>query len=923
MKKIGIYLIGLLVLSFIISCNVQDYNLRVIHDIDREYVSIDSTTYHMNWKSQAWRDKNVKYFSSAGVIITNPYNVFKHPEWIRYIVDGNGANNFEGAILVEYDPQYINIDWMSQPTGTFEGDIFDHFVQSNNTYLLRDENNEIVFVDPNYIIKPSAFANSTFKLELTDIFTTYFDTLHVYLGEPAHVTYGYCFPDYNWQDYGPISVLTPTLVDPFELGKTYDQYTLAEKSANFHPYQNNIVDTMNNAGCLIIRGDRFEHETPSASLLATKDINGVFFEDVDFSSMLSVIDKATSYRTAFTPATENQSLLLVAGIKTDLYHTPSLYNQARLFQSMLNGGIYFTPGYDGTKYENFPDQQLADWWLRSSDDKNWGAHHMNPTYVSIAATPRKVTDRTVYNTVLNLGHPAYVHWHYQDFSADATIDYDTAALNDATVINTHAFREYDPQYPETAWIDYVDNVREINPDFVNIIYTSVHPRIEWASWSNESLPGRLWNTMDRIDQRMINEQGKPYGAWLRDIEGNIVLNYSEVTRIINPYAVYDGIADSLAAVIVDELDGLTNDREYTGIFIDWLDNGYPNWACAGDNCYMGVGTIGIDMDGDTIPYKDTSGLNPDTDESIGYALFCQSYLEALRNEFAERGMANRLIVTNGTYVRYNQAGADLVEGMMWEGFNIYTPGTASESNWDFAINDVANMFTNSLLNPPFIAFQATAYDTSTGRFVAPIAMAGNGWANVHEASDMVGQTTMFGLSERLPAAGALVSKEYIDVGNPATTLDDTIHTVFENYETYSVIKVDAITPWPYLAISGTDTLSVGGGWRLVVDETDPTLSGVDAICAAGGDQQSVYAFASEPIYFKTRYGSGSQLNKIVLGSWSAYSGTLTSTVNYIVSVISLPANYFWKVEIMAKDAVGNESIVYSDYFQVTVSGDCP
>lgn len=922
MKKIMMLSIFFAIFA-LISCNVQDYNLRAIYDVDREYISPDSTSYHMAWKTESWRNKNVKYFSSAGVIITNAHNVFTHPEWLSYIVDGNGANNFEGAILVEYDPQYINIDWMAQPTGTFEGDMFDHFVQNNNTWLLQDENGDIVFSDPNYVIDPSAFSNAAFKLELTNIFTEYFDALHVALGEPAHVTYGYCFPDYNWQTYGPIASMTPTNVDPFNLGKTYDQYSLAEKSANIHPYQNNIIDTMNNAGCLIIRGDRLEHETPGASLLATKDINGVFFDNVDFSSMLSTVAKAASYRTAFTPTVENQSLLLIAGIKTDLYHAPSLYNQARLFQSMINAGVYFTPGYDGTKYAWFPDQQLADWWLRSSDDMNWGTHHMSPVYPSVAATPRKVIDRTVYNTVLDLGHPAYVHWHYQDYPTSGEIDYDTAALNDATVINTHAFREYDPQYPETAWVGYVDSVRVRNPDFVNIIYTSVHPRLDWENLSNESLQGRLWNTIDRIDQRMRAE-GSPYGAWLRDKNDDIVENYANTTRIINPYAVYDGIADSLATVIVDELNDLTNDREYTGIFIDWLDEGYPDWACDGNHCYIGIDD-GIDMDRDGIPYIDPAGLNPDLDESVGYALFCQTYLEALRDEFEERGMANRLIVVNGQYVRYNQAGADLVDGMMWEMFNIYTPGTASEANWDFAMNDVANMFTNSLLDPPFIAFESTSYDTSTGRFIAPIAMAGNGWANVMEIGDPRGEEIMFGLleSEQLPPAGALVSKEYIDVGTPSTTLDDTIHVVFENYEVYSVIKTGTATPWPYLAVVGGDTLSVGGNWRLVVDETPPTLSGTDAICGLGGDQQIIYSLADESVVYKTRYGYGLQLSKITLGAWSSYSVVYNPVITGLISSIALPATYFWKVEVMAKDASGNESISYSDYFQVTPGGDCP
>ena len=912
-KKICMFWVVLTILVIGgIACNVEDFNLRTIYDVDRNYISADSTSYNMAWRTAAWREANIKYWNSAGLIITNEYNAFKQPYWLKKSVENQG---FEGGILVRYDSQYINIDWMAQPSGTFEGDIFDKFVENNNAWLLRDEDDNIIFSDPNYIIDPAAFSDSTFRTELAAIFTEYMAALHIYLGEPIKVTYGYMFPDYNWQVYGPTQYMVSSNVDPFSIGKTLDQYTVTDLETYVHPYQDKIVATMNGAGILIIDGDRLEYETPGNSLLASKEINGVFFEN---PSLLSLLGKATSYRTAYTAVNANDALLFIYGGKTDVYHAVNPAWYGNTMKCVIDLGVYFTPGYDGTKYFNYPDQQLADWWLRNDEDSNWQSHLYSPTYATATVSPRELMDRTVYNTTLELGHPGLVHFHYQDFAADATIDYATAALNDATVIQIHAYREVATDgNAEPAWINYVDNVRAINPDFINLIYITVHPRYDWVVTGSTGLNntlGKIWNMVDRTDTR-LRGLGRP-GAWLRDTSGNIVDNYNQNTRIINPAAYADGICDSLAVLYIGDLDELSNDREYTGVFIDWLSDDYPDWSC-----YTGCETALIDMDQDGNDYYG----DDHTEEKAIYNAFSLALLQAIRDQYSERGMINRLIVVNDNYVRTNQDGANLVDGVLYEGFLQNYPAYVS-TNWTQVTDTISDMFVNSLINPPMLMFETAYSDTSNGRFIIPYALAGNGWSNIKYATDRLGTTTMFGLPERLPAAGALVSKEWISMGT-AGTKGDTLKVVMENYRAYGVIPdtADPRPPFPYLIITADgDTLSVGGMYRYVPDVTAPILSNVVTQCAGQPvSSEGGYADSNELAVYNVRYGTGPGPARIAYGDWLGYTPTPAMVFNNTISTIPVLANVYWGFQIMAKDAAGNVSLTSSAYFKVALDGNCP
>ena len=77
-------------IGWLASCNTKEYNLRTIRDSDRNYISADSTEYEMAWKTESWRNDHIFAWSSAGIIITNEYNLLGGDDqafWLKKVVE--------------------------------------------------------------------------------------------------------------------------------------------------------------------------------------------------------------------------------------------------------------------------------------------------------------------------------------------------------------------------------------------------------------------------------------------------------------------------------------------------------------------------------------------------------------------------------------------------------------------------------------------------------------------------------------------------------------------------------------------------------------------------------------------------------------------------------------------------------------------
>lgn len=413
MKKyvIGIWVIILSIL-LINGCLTSDYNLRAIKD-DRVYMNSDSTSHRMKWHTSSWVNNNVKQWSSAGVIIVDVENVFPairtSSDWIKEVVDGG----FKGLILIDIDVDNVYTSWGSTPTGVnktlFLQQWYMYFVM-NSIYTkdtsgraIYDVNNTCRYVDPRVAVNGSAL---NFCANLV---STYIDTLVArYTIDTDDVKFGVYFDGYDldaWKPYTDNSVYIESLnADPLQLGRTTANYTAGEMTA-FSTYYDAWVDAFyaNNVQC-VLSGDRFlEDYTANGNLdnsqFTDYSCMGFFFDNVNYSNVDSVITVANQFRTSFTPATTDSSLVFIAGIRNNLYNTFDVTlgedgtypNNPKQYGLMINkliqAGIYFTPG-GSNNYWDFPETQPGSWWPRFNDDIIWQNNPNNPTY-EIASNPRK------------------------------------------------------------------------------------------------------------------------------------------------------------------------------------------------------------------------------------------------------------------------------------------------------------------------------------------------------------------------------------------------------------------------------------------------------------------------------------------------------------------------------------------------------
>jgi hypothetical protein len=146
------------------------------------------------------------------------------------------------------------------------------------------------------------------------------------------------------------------------------------------------------------------------------------------------------------------------------------------------------------------------------------------------------------------------------------------------------------------------------------------------------------------------------------------------------------LADTIAHILVDVYAETGVDGEYAGFFVD---DATPRWP-------TGCATAGTAATSSTTTRTAQRGLNGDAEEKTASSSWHIDLVRAIRREFAERDMPNRLvIVPNTTWGRKADPSPKddqymgLLDGMLNEAWNLYWPGHATATNtatWDMALN---------------------------------------------------------------------------------------------------------------------------------------------------------------------------------------------------------------------------------------------
>lgn len=379
--------VGIFVTS---GCLTEHYNLRTIHDTDREYMSADSAAYNMRWNDPEWRETYLKYWTSAGVIVTNEYNLFENNTWLEHVVDGG----FEGMIVLEWNPEKI-YDWSAEADGSFRKQIDAinaSYEPSVYVYDL-DGFNLSQFTDDSYVLNPSIITtNDNYGDEIGAVVEAQLAALDTALDTNNTLTFALMLPNYPYRAYGSIDdvATVQSNFDPFDLSKAISSYTNEDYETYVHPYYDALVKAFsrNEVTTLVSGHERLLAEDPTSSILSRRESIGVMYKLITPETIDDYVTTTTTLRTAFAPEDSTHTIMFIAGVKNDVYQeTPTEYSL--MMNKIIDAGMYFTPGANDA-YFNVPLYGMADWWFRYDNDSNWQADPNNPEYTSVTTSPRYV-----------------------------------------------------------------------------------------------------------------------------------------------------------------------------------------------------------------------------------------------------------------------------------------------------------------------------------------------------------------------------------------------------------------------------------------------------------------------------------------------------------------------------------------------------
>lgn len=387
-------------ISLLGGCLTTDYNLRVLYDTDRAYIHPDSSQYGMKWHTPAWRTKNLKYWSSAGVIVTNWYNVFEENDWLKYAI----ANGFEGTVLIQQDFSATPVGMFSYPSGSFAHDYyllatsqFPNFQTSIGGGLILVSDSSVIGSTPEtaydvLTMKPSVMNTLSYRESLAQLYVEHIQSTMTELGitNSNKVNFGVLFDEYGYSDWTWGNKLTSLgyEFDPTGGSTNWNSQTPEDRHSYLSTPQSNLIDAFYDAGIkVVVKGDRLETELLANTDLQSGKIIGYMFNDVTSETIDGIKTTAATLRTYETALSPEESLMLIAGVKSDVYYSskPTVY--ATLIRNIVNDGMYFTSGSNGYDYWNAPATNPGDWWVRSNKDSNWQSQA--PTYASDSVGPRK------------------------------------------------------------------------------------------------------------------------------------------------------------------------------------------------------------------------------------------------------------------------------------------------------------------------------------------------------------------------------------------------------------------------------------------------------------------------------------------------------------------------------------------------------
>lgn len=399
MKKIRFTILLLLLLTIFGGCLTTDYNVRTIYDTDREYCSSDSSQYGMKWHDQRWLSKNVKYWSSAGVIVTNWYNVFENNYWLKKTIE----NGFEGTILIQQDFSPIIPVHAINPVGTFSKDYytiqtayFSSWMKNTTGEFITFPANDVIGVPTTdqsiFVMNPTIINTQAYREAIVDLYVSHIQSTmnDLNITQSSNINFGILYDEYEYSSWNfADKYLTTFQFDPASLGVSYFTYSDTQRRTWLSTIQSNMIDAFNDAEIsVVVKGTRLTTELLSNSDLTNNKLIGYMFNDVTIENISTIESLASTIRSYdIIPDSTNDSLILIAGIKSDVYNQkPTTY--AQLIKRITNNGMYFTSGSDGINYWAVPRVNPGDWWVRNNKDSNWQSQV--PTYANNSVHPRKL-----------------------------------------------------------------------------------------------------------------------------------------------------------------------------------------------------------------------------------------------------------------------------------------------------------------------------------------------------------------------------------------------------------------------------------------------------------------------------------------------------------------------------------------------------
>ena len=343
--------------------------------------------------------------------------------------------------------------------------------------------------------------------------------------------------------------------------------------------------------------------------------------------------------------------------------------------------------------------------------------------------------------------PYYALWYEDPGSlSDAEINakVDSLSAFDCVVLGEPCMRGVDS---EPAFANIVDKLRAKNDDIIVLAYMNPwHMRVSDETADRAPYKRMLQFAASFADSTgFAQEVGNETVVWGKTYPNTLILNVMKAAA-----------ADTVAKIWVDAYQYLAtgvSDNEYTGLFIDdvSLRPPYDFW-----NSYAHLGSDKayniIDLDKDT-----TDAFVDDEDEQDAWQDYMLALTKAIRREFAQRGLSNRLLLANSAFGHSTSPSATgtgimaLLDGNMVEGCNVWWPGNAASTDTLTTMFGIRDLMTHAQVAPP-MQFYHVITDSSVQYQAEILALATDTWASATDGylNDQPGNNHVPAAPRRLP-----------------------------------------------------------------------------------------------------------------------------------------------------------------------------